>query len=69
MFNYDPMDEKGNKLPSCSLGILLVTYTLSLLCWGGWRMREREEELEQYEGEGLNLVVNGWSVRMLITWK
>lgn len=42
-----------------TLSILLVTYTLSLLCWGGQREREREE-LEQYKEEGLNLGVNDW---------
>lgn len=43
---------------SSTLSILLVTYTLSLLCWGGQREREREE-LEQYK-EDLNLGVNDW---------
>ena len=44
---------------SPTVSILLVAYTLSLLCWGGQREREREE-LEQCKEEDLNLGVNDW---------
>ena len=44
---------------SPTVSILLVAYTLSLLCWGGQREREREE-LKQCKEEDLNLGVNDW---------